>query len=49
MQPYHKINSIFKRDKHGNFIFDEFSIPEVPLFCRNGQRVIVKVKYKDFK
>jgi len=37
------------RSSCGNFIMEGLvGQPEVPLLCRNGQRVITKIKHKDF-
>lgn len=35
MEKYHKINSLFKRDEKGNFIFDQFSTPEFKYLYEN--------------
>lgn len=37
MKTYHKIQTVYKRD------------PEVELEARNGQRIITKIKCKDFE
>lgn len=35
MEKYHKINSLFKRDEKGKFIFDQFSTPEFEYLHEN--------------
>lgn len=35
MEKYHKINSLFKRDEKGKFIFDQFSTPEFEYLYEN--------------
>ena len=58
MKEYHKIQSVFKRDEvTKRFIEGEWSTakaeglvlrPSVQLFNRKGERIITKVKTKDF-